>query len=265
MINSLFTGVSGLKAHQTKMDVIGNNVANVNTVGYKANRVVFKDILSKTLKKSDGSAGTGAQQVGLGVSIASITTDFSAGTSQSSTSAYYVSLSGAGFFMLHNDDGNTVYTRVGDFTLDTNGYLIQESTGYRVLDENGDEIQVTDATPVSISSDGTISYLDSSNNVQTYGTRIGVANFANPNGLEKLGSNLYAETAVSGAPLAYGTAMIAGENGTDKIVSNSLESSNVDLSVELTDMIVTQRGYQANSRVITTSDTLLEELVNLKR
>lgn len=415
MMRSMFAGVSGLRNHQTRMDVIGNNIANVNTVGYKKGKVIFQDMLSQNLRGASspqgGRGGTNPQQVGLGVTVNSIDTIHTQGSSEATGKTTDMMVDGDGMFVVA-DGSNKFYTRGGNFDFDSSGTLIN-ANGLKVqgwnadattgvinttqavsniaitkgvaiaqatkntnfagnLDSNNptgagnavkiqanvfdslgnsykvglaltrtaadtwtiamdaanttlpagttvsaatltfnpdgtfnnssiDPIVVTSGaltngatTPLTFNVDLTkLTQLASSSNVQmTYqdGATAGVltgfavdksgiitgqfsngmskqlaqvalANFANPGGLAKSGGNVYSETNNSGAA-QIGT---AGAGGRGEITPGSLEMSNVDLSQEFTDMIITQRGFQANSRIITTSDEMLQELVNLKR
>ncbi|HPZ85821.1 MAG: flagellar hook protein FlgE [Bacillota bacterium] len=406
MMRSLFSAVSGLRVHQTRMDVIGNNIANVNTPGYKSSRVTFQELFSQTLRGAGSPTGTSASerggtnpmQVGLGVSIASIDTIHTPGNLQPTSRPTDLAIEGEGFFVVQ--DGETLaYTRVGNFSLDALGVLVDpegrkvlgwtadedgsistsgplgalripfgdwidaqptsrvewiknldaeatvgfskttsvtvydslgrahsiqvnfEKTGSntwewkallpdgtepsgtitfdtegRVVDvsenqfsftpEGADsvvitmdftkltqvagpttvEAGVTDGWPggslesFSFDSNGVITGFYSNGRIRVLG-QIAVAGFANPSGLIKTGKNLYIQSNNSGRP-EIGA---AGTGGRGTIAPSSLEMSNVDLAEEFTQMIITQRGFQANSRVITVSDELLQELVNLKR
>ncbi|MBA1333859.1 MAG: Flagellar hook protein FlgE [Firmicutes bacterium] len=422
MMRSLFSGVSGLRAHQTRMDVIGNNIANVNTVGYKSSRVTFQEIFSETLKGAGapegGRGGTNPQQVGLGISLASIDTLHTRGSIESTGYPLDLAIEGNGFFIV-SDGAAPKFTRAGNFSRDTEGTIVN-GNGLKVLgwmadavgnidtsvspgaiqipenlqmapmatdsititgnldanaeiddivpfetlyydelgrenklcfnlvktadnewelqDLDGNANQVTIITPdgttkrnvatnltaelvfdsgklssttpktVTVSANTTALphvsediVIDISSITQFAGDsgidplsvsgyaagslesfsfdangiatgvftngkskvlcRIAIANFNNPAGLQKVGSNLYIQTPNSGQP----SIGIAGESGRGTINPSSLEMSNVDISKEFTDMIITQRGFQANSRIITTSDEMLQELVNMKR
>ncbi len=293
MMRSLYSAVSGLRNHQTKMDVIGNNIANVNTVGFKEGRTSFKDMLSQTVQgaaaPSANQGGTNPMQVGLGVTLGSIDTIMSQGSAESTGKNTDLMLQGDGFFVL-NDAGKQVFTRAGAFDTDANGNLVDPSSGALV---QANLFDITGApagtgpikllkgqpfpqgggpateglTSFSIDNSGTITgifYDPTATPPTTTARKIGqlqVAVFANPAGLTKDGGNYYSASNNSGAP----TIGVAGSNGAGEVIPGALEMSNVDLSQEFTDMIVTQRGFQANSRVITVSDSLLEELINLKR
>ncbi len=419
MMRSLFSGVSGLRAHQLRMDVIGNNISNVNTVGYKSSRATFQEIFSETLKGAGapegGRGGTNPQQIGLGISLATIDTLHTRGSIESTGYPLDLAIEGNGFFIV-SDGGSPKFTRAGNFIRDTEGNIVN-GNGLRVLgwmaDENGyidttlspGTIQIpegmqmppkatsavkiignldadtpvggivpfeteiydvlgrknklsfdliktgndtwgireslSDASPVDnavavtlpdgsvtrvdlgtavtleftdgrLTSDGTFTIpatapisevitvdisdihqfasesgvdplevdgyplgsledfnFDASgvatgifsNGQQKVIARIALAAFNNPSGLQKVGNNLFIQTPNSGQP----SVGAAGEHGRGTINPSSLEMSNVDIAKEFTDMIITQRGFQANSRIITTSDEMLQELVNLKR
>lgn len=270
MLRSMYSGVSGMRGFQTKLDVIGNNIANVNTIGFKSGRVMFSDILSQsvsgvTAPEEGVSGGVNAKQVGLGVSLASIDTVHTAGSAMTTNQPTDLRLNGDGFFVLSaGDDAELVLSRAGNFTLDANRQLVN-GDGLFVLDVGGAPIVLDEeVTAFSISQDGTIIGVTADGQVEV--AQIGVAQVVNPGGLEKLGGNLYRMT-VNANP--DGEIEIVAPNdaelGTGAIIAGQLEMSNVDLTSEFTEMIVAQRGFQANSRIITTSDEILQEVVNLKR
>lgn len=326
MLRSMYSGISGLKNFQTKLDVIGNNIANVNTHGFKKERTIFKDLISQTQAGASGPSatrgGVNAMQVGLGSQLASIDTVHSPGSMQSTGRTLDLGIAGDGFFMVADSvefepgEGdelgvatgltNTLYTRAGNFGMDSNGYLVNSDGKYLVgfananigeydaiddpegwvsnFDEEkadtvgdveaGTNILEEGALPdgaqpiripvtgkdITIGQDGTISFVDSAGKLQYAGTII-LAKFPNASGLTKQGGNYFQDTQNSGAAYAqFGTV-----DGLGSINSSFLEMSNVDLSEEFTEMIVAQRGFQSNSRIITTSDEILQELVNLKR
>ncbi|HWR24240.1 MAG TPA: flagellar hook-basal body complex protein [Feifaniaceae bacterium] len=292
MMRSLYSGITGLKNHQTRMDVIGNNISNVNTAGYKASRVVFQDIYSQTLSPASANAttvgGTNPKQVGLGSSLASIDVLHTASASQYTGVPLDLAIEGSGFFVIRNN-GQEFYTRAGNFGTDNSNYLVNGNGAY-VLGYMGDTTPVPGADPdliqipsyfkdVSVDKDGQITGIDGRETVPDPANPTGpeipnddynknvtigyiaIATFNNENALEKVGQNAYRATTNSGEA-AYNT---PGKGVAGKLNPGTLEMSNVDLASEFTDMIVTQRGFQANSRIITTTDTMLEELVNLKR
>lgn len=272
MLRSMYSGVSGMRGFQTKLDVIGNNIANVNTVGFKSGRVMFKDIMSQTVSGvtapvDGGAGGVNAKQIGLGVSIGSVDTMHLAGSAMTTNNPTDLRIDGDGFFLvkLTGDQETPFLTRAGDFHTDSSRNLIT-SDGLHVLDSNGEIIQLgEDVTAFSISSDGTIVQTMADGTTEP-GVQIGVGKVSNPQGLEKIGGNLYRMSLNANAEgTLEPTTASNTEVGTGSIVAGQLEMSNVDLTSEFTEMIVTQRGFQANSRIITTSDEVLQEVVNLKR
>lgn len=273
MLRSMYSGVSGMRGFQTKLDVIGNNIANVNTVGFKAGRVMFKDILSQSMSGVTApvegtSGGVNAKQVGLGVAVAAIDTIHTPGSAMTTNVATDLRIDGDGFFVVSPTDGGPQYlTRAGNFTLDSNRQLVNADGMFVMAADDGGIITLPEeVTAFSISQDGTIVSIDQNGIATPTDFKIGVAKVANPGGLEKVGGNLYRMTpnANPDAELVVGSAGDL-EVGTGSIVSGQLEMSNVDLTNEFTEMIVAQRGFQANSRIITTSDEVLQEVVNLKR
>lgn len=281
MMRSLYSGVSGLRNHQTRMDVIGNNISNVNTAGFKTSRVVFQDIYSQTSKYAsagtpDVVGGTNPIQIGLGVTLASIDVLHKSAATARTDNPTDLAIEGDGFFVVDTNGtttaGGLMYTRAGNLYID-NAFNLVTANGHSVMGVMGatdpgstaittlEPIVLSGYTGIAIDDTGTITGInDTSGDKETIGY-LALANFVNPPGLEKKGNNLYAASSNSGVPVYYKSQ----SGGTGKINPGGLEMSNVDLAYEFTDMIVTQRGFQANSRVITTSDTMLEELVNLKR
>ncbi|MCL2422692.1 MAG: flagellar hook protein FlgE [Micrococcales bacterium] len=396
MLRSLFSGISGLRAHQTMLDVTGNNIANVNTTGYKASQTQFQDTLSQLLTGAggaqDGRGGTNPAQVGLGVRVAGITSNFTQGSAQLTNRTTDMMISGDGFFVVRRGN-ETLFTRAGSFDFDATGMMTlpgdgalvqgwmavngaidmnaplsdlripvgalmaaqQTSTSVYegnlqadapdgvilnrdvvVYDSQGNEgllslqltktpagwevfdgtttqpvtfntttgaitspltwnadvttaigtMQVTvDLTAVTgfagvdtiknqmqdgyaagtltsfqLGADGTITGTFTNSLKQVIG-QIALANFNNPAGLEKVGGSLFTTTVNSGGAQIGA----AGVGGRGSLSGGTLEMSNVDLSSEFTSLIIAQRGFQANSRVITTSDEILNELINLKR
>ena len=295
MLRSLYSGVSGMRSNQTKMDTIGNNIANVNTTAFKAGRTRFQDLFSQTMTNAqapsaDGRGGVNAKQVGLGVTVASIDTVMTPGALQPTGRNLDFAIENEGFFVVSEDPNADMkkFTRDGTFYTDFEGNLVNANgdrvLGYAVDDySTGNLIEPTstddydslvtmkipaminvgtDVSLESFSIDGTglISGIYSDGNIYTLG-RLAISKFKNPEGLEKLGGNVYRETRNSG-PIEIG---IANQDGFGTIRQGVVEMSNVDLANEFTEMIITSRAYQANSRTITTSDEMLQELLNLKR
>ncbi|AOL34066.1 flagellar basal body rod protein FlgG [Geobacillus thermoleovorans] len=271
MLRSMYSGIGAMRNFQTKLDVIGNNIANVNTYGFKKGRTIFKDLMSQTISGASGPnagagrGGTNPKQVGLGSQLAAIDTVHTQGSLQTTGRVLDLAISGDGFFVVGDASGNNrMYTRAGNFYLDSQGYIVNADGQYLLGTDSTGKITSlkipSNAKSLSIGADGTVNIIDASGNLQLIGT-IQLAKFANNDGLEKAGNNLFRETTNSGAP----TTGAPGANGTGTIVSGALEMSNVDLAEEFTEMIVAQRGFQANTRIITTSDEILQELVNLKK
>ncbi len=285
MLRSLYSGVSGLKNHQTKMDVVGNNIANVNTIGFKSSRVTFQDIYSQTIRPatvpstSGGLGGLNPQQIGLGVTLGTIDIMYTRGATEYTGAPLDISIDGDGFFVC-SDGSQNYFTRAGNFSTDSNNNLVNSDglyvQGWSLAAGADPDTAVIPATPptplmninisddyydVSISSTGDVLGINRTTQEKSIIGKIAIATFNNQNALQKGGNSIYESTLNSGAPLYD----FPGHASSASLSPGSLEMSNVDLSKEFTDMIVTQRGFQANSRVITTSDQLLEELVNLKR
>lgn len=264
MLRSMYSGISGLKNFQTKLDVIGNNVANVNTFGFKKGRTTFSDQISQTIAgataANGGKGGTNAKQVGLGASLASIDTVATQGSMQNTGRQLDLAISGNGYFIV-NDGTSQFYTRAGNFYIDQVGDIVNSDGLY--LGTAGSKITIDPTSQsFSIGTNGTVSIVDASGALQDApGSPIQLAVFANPEGLTKVGSNRFQESSNSGAA----TPQAPEENGAGSIKSGFLEMSNVDLSEEFTEMIVAQRAFQSNTKIITTSDEILQELVNLKR
>lgn len=272
MLRSMYSGVSGMRGFQTKLDVIGNNIANVNTAGFKAGRVMFKDIMSQTVAgvtaPNDGRGGVNPQQVGLGVAVAAIDTIHLGGSAMTTNSPLDLRIDGDGFFIVKmGEDQEVPYlTRAGNFTVDAERNLVN-ADGLNVCDTGGTPIVIDeDVVSFSIGQDGYIMLTTADGEIEQ-GPQIGIAKVVNPAGLEKIGGNLYRMTANANPDGALDEFFGGNdaENGTGAIISGQLEMSNVDLTNEFTEMIVAQRGFQANSRIITTSDEVLQEVVNLKR
>ncbi|RXI51026.1 flagellar biosynthesis protein FlgE [Clostridium tetani] len=337
MLRSMFSGISGLKANQTKLDVIGNNIANVNTTAFKNQRIRFQDVLSQNLKFGTGASanvgGTNPSQVGLGVEVAGIDTVVSQGNMQPTGRNLDFAVDGDGYFVVARgkadetlENLDVYYTRDGAFGLDDFGQLLT-SDGYRVLgyeikeatidntktpptltipteekvigkDSKGKDIKKTvpkqgdkieadgDLKPLiipdeveyggekmkiknfSVDKNGVINAVLANNEIVAIG-QIGMANFKNSAGLYKEGKNLYSGSASSGEAIYRDGVDPANKNSNEKgygdVIQGRLEMSNVDLAEQFTEMIVASRAFQANGKIITTGDEILQDLVNLKR
>jgi flagellar hook protein FlgE len=274
----MFAAISGLKQHQTMLDVTANDIANVNTIGYKSARVTFADSLTQLQRgasaASGSTGGSNAAQVGLGVGLGSIDNLMTGGATQSTGNPLDVAIQGDGFFQLAEGDPTaatmnaSAYTRAGNFTV-SNGYLTTQ-TGEYVLGyaqpttptSTETAIKIPDdATGVAIDQSGGVSYIDPADGLRKTDYRLTLATFSNAAGLERKGGNTWTVSANSG-PKSVNT---PGEGGTGFTQAGAIEMSNVDLAQTFTNMITAQRGFQANSRVISTADSMLEDLVNLKR
>ncbi len=273
MVRSLWSAASGMIAQQTNVDTIANNLANVNTTGYKTETAEFKSLLYQTMQTKTTSANGEnkpiSAQVGLGVRNSAITTIFKQGPLLASSSDTAFAIEGKGFFAVRGEDGQTYYTRNGDFNFNTGGgttLTLSTSDGLPVLDTSGRPITLNTTTyvasKISVSPNGQLCYPDAANNPQPIGITIGLYQFSNPAGLEKTGDTLYAVTDASGNALNEST-----NNNLDKssIAQGYLEGSGVQVVDEMVNMIVAQRTYEMNSKAITTSDEMMELANNLKR
>ena len=274
MLRSLSSGVSGVQQFQSKLDVIGNNIANSSTYGYKSGRADFEDSFSQSLQASGGSNNI---QIGSGVSTGAVRSLFDVGTITRTGVPGDMAIDGDGFFMVRDAvSGETFATRAGDFRRDSQGYLVTNQ-GYRVqgygdagltapgdikIDDTGKpDTDTTTIKDFRIEADGKLKVVLGSGNSFVRG-QILLQRFQDPEALVKEGNNLFSGIESAGA-LAQAEA--AGTNGLGSIQGGHLESSNVDLASEFASLITTQRGFQASARIITTSDEMLQEVVNLKR
>jgi flagellar hook protein FlgE len=288
MLRSLNSGVSGVQQFQERLDVIGNNIANSNTIAFKTGRADFADTFSQTLEAAapglNGQAATPAMQIGTGVATASIRNEFTQGVLSATGIKEDLSIAGDGFFMVKDSANNLEYaTRAGDFRLAETGHLVTNQ-GMRVqgfsdgsLSTRGD-IQIdgtgrpATASPTAgvvgynISEDGKIT-VNLSDGTQFVRGQLLLQRFTDPQALVKEGDNLYSGISNAG-PLGGGASPSAqppGTNGLGQVEQGRLELSNVDLTTEFSNLITTQRGFQASARIITTSDEVLQEVINLKR
>ena len=260
MIRSLWIAKTGLDAQQTNLDVISNNLANVSTNGFKRARAVFEDLLYQTLRQPGAQSSQQTQipsglMLGTGVRPISTERIFTQGGLQNTTNPLDIAINGNGFFQVQMPDGTLAYTRDGSFQLDSTGQVVT-SSGYPV----SPAITIPNtATSISISRDGIVSYTQQGVTTQTQVGTIQLAGFVNNGGLQSMGENLYVETASSGTP----TPNTPGTNGTGLLSQGYVETSNVNVAEELVTMIQTQRAYEMNSKVITTSDAMLARLTQL--
>lgn len=297
MIGGMYAAISGLDANQTMLNNTANDLANVNTVGFKAAHVSFSDSLAQVLRGASGSTssngGTNPLEVGLGVQVSATENEMSEGSFQTTNNPLDVAIQGEGFLRVGAGSppagppytsglpGNVDYTRAGNLTSNTKGFLTTQS-GLYVMGVNAEATKTEAGTTyapgkeaiyivippgsanVSIGQDGSVSYTDENPASATYQQQVTagyltLAKFPNASGLQRLGGSLWGQSANSGAPVV-GTPDSGGFGST---VAGELEMSNVDLATEMTKMITAERGYQANSRVITVADQMLQTAVGM--
>lgn len=262
MIRALHTATTGMLGQQMQIDTTSNNIANVNTIGYKKQRAEFSDLLYQTMQyagtnTSDTTVSPTGIEVGLGVRPISVAKMFSQGSLKETDNNLDVAIAGKGFFQIQLPDGNVGYSRSGSFKIDSTGALVN-SDGYKLIPE----ITIPEGTTqISIGTDGTVSALQGNQGDIAVLGQIELVNFINPVGLHSLGDNLYASTNASGDPIAG----VAGQNGMGQLRQGFIELSNVKLVEEMTDLITGQRAYEANSKSIQTADAMLQTVNQLKR
>ncbi len=255
MMRALWSSSTGMEAQQLKIDVIANNLANVNTPGYKRSRVDFQDLLYQTRQApgnltATGTPGPGGIQVGLGVRTGGLQKIYAEGDFQQTQNNLDIGIEGDGMFQVLLPNGDLAYTRAGNFRLNSEGTIVTPD-GYALQPEMS--IPST-ATDITIAPDGTVSVTQSGQAAPEEVGQIQVARFANPAGLRAMGRNLHLESASSGTP-ELGT---PGENGLGTVAQGFLEMSNVNLVEEMVNMISAQRAYETSSRVISTADEMLQ-------
>jgi flagellar hook protein FlgE len=297
MMAGMYAAISGLDANQAMLNETAANLANVNTVGYKGASVTFADSLTQVLRGASGptttNGGSNPVQIGLGVQVSATRNGMTEGSFQSTNNPLDVAIEGPGFLRVGAGEppagepftsglpASLSYTRAGDFTTNTKGFLITQSGEY-VIGRNAIATETEAGTTysagkedsylrippgaanVSIGQDGSVNYTDENPESKTYQQRVtagyvSLATFANESGLERLGGSLWGQTANSGGPIV-GTPATAGYGAT---IGGELEMSNVDLATEMTNMITAERGYQANSKVISISDQMLQTVVTM--
>lgn len=262
MMRALWTAGTGMTAQQANIDVISNNLANVNTTGFKKMRTDFQDLMYQTVRQAGASTGpdtmlpTGVQ-MGHGVRQVATQKMFTMGSYQQTGNTLDMAIQGDGFFQITMPDGTIAYTRDGSFKKDGTGRIVT-SEGYPLepainIPEN--------ATDVTISGDGRVSATIPGQTAPQDLGQIQLTRFVNPAGLDAIGGNLLRETAASGQPVTNAP----GTDGAGTLVQKYLEMSNVQVVEEMVNMIVAQRAYEMNSKAITTSDQMLEQAANLKR
>lgn len=271
MMRSLWTAASGMVSQQTNVDTISNNIANINTTGYKKETAQFKSLLYQTIQAkstdNNGVAKPVGIQTGLGVRNSAIMTQYSQGTLLETGNDYDFAIKGNGFFMVQMGDGSVGYTRNGSFGLSNgvDGTTLATSEGYPLLDTAGVPIAIDPDLNTSllvIDESGNLTYPDASGNPQSIGVKIGLAQFNNPAGLEKSSNSILKES------IASGTARLESvdpNTSPSTIHQGFLEGSNVQAVNEMVDLIVAQRAYEMNSKAITAADEMLQQANNLRR
>ncbi|MCI5633246.1 flagellar basal-body rod protein FlgG [Helicobacter sp.] len=262
MMRALYTATTGMLGQQLQIDVTSNNISNVNTFGYRKERAEFADLFHQVLQYAGSSTSettlspTGIE-VGLGVRPTSVQKIFSQGNFKETEQNFDIAITGNGFFQIELPDGTIAYSRDGAFKLDDEGNVVN-SQGYLLVPN----ITIPDdATQVNIGTDGTVTVLQGNDTTVNELGQIETVNFINPAGLHALGDNLYLNTNASGDPIV-GT---PGLNGFGQLRQGFVETSNVKLVEEMTDLIVGQRAYEANSKSIQTADSMLQTVNQLKR
>jgi len=270
MMRALWTGASGMIAQQDAVDTISNNLSNVNTIGYKKETVEFKSLLYSKLQTkttdNEGNPKPVIGQVGAGVRTASITSRYTQGNLTATGNTFDFALEGDGFFQVQMPDGSVAYTRSGAFTMSigAEGLTLCTAEGYPLLSDQGEPITFSldyESSNFSIDEDGRFWYRNADETISNMGVSFGVAQFNNPTGLFKMSNSLLQATEASGE------AMLESENGglkASKVHSGYLEASNVETVDEMVNLIVAQRAYEMNSKVIQASDQMLQQANNLR-
>ncbi len=263
MIRALYSAASGMTAQQMNVDNIAHNLANANTAGFKMRRTQFQDLLYHNVVQPGASAGAqtvvpSGLQLGLGTRPSSNEIIFSQGSPTATNNPFDMAIQGRGFFQVRRPDGDLAYTRAGTFHLDRDG---------NVVTADGDplEPQLTippDAQSVTIASDGTVSYVQPGQTAAQLGGQIQLANFTNPAGLNAIGHNLYLPTDASGDPTVGNP---GGQEGLGTLLQYSVEQSNVSVVEEFINLIVSQRAYEANSKVVKAADDMYQQVNQLPR
>ncbi len=262
MIRALFSAATGMAAQQLHIDVTANNLANVNTTGFKRSRADFQDLLYQNLRQAGAASSNQTEiptgiQVGLGARTAAVQRLFTQGDFQQTQNSLDLAIDGAGFFQVLRPSGEVAYTRAGAFKLDSQGRVVN-SDGYPLEPE----ISIpNDATSITIGTDGTVSVLRAGEQNPQQAGQIRLVNFPNPGGLSGLGRSLFQKSTASGDAIEG----VAGQGGLGGISQGILEVSNVSVVEEMISLITAQRAYEINSRAIQTADEMLQTASNLRR
>lgn len=273
MMRSLWTAASGMTAQQLNVDTISNNLANVNTNGYKKESAEFKSLLYQTMQRANvpvdgGNARPGNLQVGHGVRPVAVNRSFSTGIMQQTDNPTDLAIEGNGFFVIGHRDDEVAYSKDGSFRLaltEDGGYFLVTSDGYPVLTVDDEPLELdddVDMSRLSVSQDAIVSYIDAETGENIELGQLQIVQFPNVGGLEAIGSNLYITTPASGEPLIEADGEVARES---IIKQYFLEGANVQVAEEMVKLIVAQRAYELNSTAIKTADSMLQEANQLKR
>jgi flagellar basal-body rod protein FlgG len=263
MIRALFSAASGMDAQQSNVDNIAHNLANASTAGYKMRRAQFQDLLYQTMVQPGAAAGSqtvvpSGLQLGLGTRISSNEIAFTQGSLTNTNNPLDVAIQGRGFFQIRRPSGEIGYTRAGQFHLDRDGNLVTQ---------DGDplEPQITippEAQSITVAGDGTLSFTLPGQSTAQLGGQIQLANFANPAGLNSVGRNLYLPTDASGEPTIGNP---GGQEGLGTLMQGYVEQSNVSVVEEFINLIVSQRAYESNSKVVRAADEMYQQVNNMTR
>ncbi len=264
-VQALYSAATGMTAMETKLDVIANNLANIETTAFKRGRVNFEDLFYRH-EKMPGAQDSAGQytatgiSIGLGTRVAGIQSELRQGAFEQTGRELDVAIEGNGFFTVTDPSGDILYTRAGTFSINANGELVIGSANTGRLLEPPITIP-QDATAISISPEGNVMVRQPGNSNLTQVGQIELVTFINPEGLLKLGENLYAETDASGTP----TSGTPGQQGFGLLRQNMLEASNVEPVRELIDLITTQRAFELNSQAVQAGDQVMQLVANLRR
>jgi flagellar basal-body rod protein FlgG len=264
-VQTLYTAATGMEALETKLDVIANNMANINTTGFKKDRANFEDVFYRQYRlpgaqDAYGTITATGIEVGLGTRVSSTQSNFKQGAFETTNNPLDFAIEGDGFFQVQNPNGGFFYTRAGNFNLNATGQIVLGSANNGYLLEPNFNVP-PEATGIVVSADGQIQYSSQgTTNLTTLG-QIQLAKFVNPDGLLKLGDNLFQETDASG-PVTVDN---PGQNGFGNIRQGFLEASNVEPVNELIDLITTQRSFELNSQVVQAGDQVMQIVANLRR